>query len=118
MDTSEHHFSASIVRATPTRAMHISRRDHEVEVAVTRDGQPFQTFVIVAAKSLVKAAGGDKTDSTAEAIAISMEPTIRQMIADGTAPAPSDIELRLEDEAMLAAALRGRGIGEPEPRFA
>jgi hypothetical protein len=50
-------------------------------------------------------------------MALVMEPTIKQMIADGLAPAPTEIQLRLTDGAALGAMLRA---GEPpdDPHFA
>jgi hypothetical protein len=103
----EHRFTAELVPASDRKIMGRSGRDdREVAVAIRRDGQRFQTFVIIIARSLLKAAGADESDATSRAIALVMEPTIRQIIAEGAAPSPTAIELRFTDQAQLEELLR------------
>jgi hypothetical protein len=82
-----------------------SGRQYEITIRVTRDDQPFQTFIVVVDRSVLKAAGADPDEATARALATIMQPAVREMIVDGRAPSPTDLELTFTDGRTLAETL-------------
>jgi hypothetical protein len=104
-----HQFDADVVPIAGNQLMVRVGRDYEVTIAVNRDREPFQTFVIVVTRSVLRAAGADPTNATARAIPRVMQPAIRQKIVDEIAPAPTELELRLTNDGALAAMLSAGG---------
>ena len=100
-------FTAALVPMPNGRSMRrAGRHDREVDVVVDRDGKPYQRFVIVVDRRLLRSIDADEDETTARAMVMVMESAIKQRFADGSVPAPTEIELRLTDERALAAAVR------------
>jgi hypothetical protein len=109
-----HRFAADLVPGPRDELMVKSGRQYEITIRVTRDDEPFQTFVVVVDRSVLKVAGADPNEATARALATIMQPAVRETILDGRAPSPTDLELTFTDGRALAETLRDRPTPTPD----